>query len=216
MVKYMGEDELDRQCVVRVWRMKVPNEKHQANTPEQQPAFFGESMQILAAVKGCSIVPLLCLWCQLPRDFCLHPRCLLEPWSIRDAFLYTMRQPDHPLTPNSCVCEPHDVFPCDSYPRPKKVPALSITSASNACNFGSTKEQPGWTTKGNFHPAGGQVAQISDFWEPLLMTTSPAGHPLLRSLHAASPFCQKPNATAHPLHISLPKDTSCQPLLSPQ
>lgn len=125
MVKYMGEDELDRQCVVRVLMHEGSKWKTLGKHSGAAGVLRGMDANSCRMVKSCSMVLLLCFWCQLPRKFSLHLGCLLETWSILSAFLYTVREPDHPFPPNSCACEPHDVLLCDSSPRPNKVPALS-------------------------------------------------------------------------------------------
>lgn len=151
MVKYMGEDELDRPCVVRV----LMHEGSKWKTPGKHCGaaaclLGGIDANSCCLVKSCSAALLLCFWCQLPREFCLHLGCLLESWSILSACLDTIRQPAHPFHPTLCgnhVMSLHGT----STQGPRMCLHCPMTLASTAYNFGSTREQPGWTAQGNFH-----------------------------------------------------------------
>lgn len=180
MVKYMGEDELDRQCVVRVLMHEGSKWKTLGKHSGAGCLLRGIDANACHMVKSCSMVLLLCFLCQPPREFSLHLGCLLETWNILSAFLYTMREPDHPFPPNTCACEPHDVLLCDSSPRPKKVPALSNYFSLKCLQLWVYKKQPGWTAKGNFHPS---------WWTSNCPDNQTFGnHFCWQRLHRATPF----------------------------
>ena len=207
MAKYMGEDELDRECVVGVLmhegsKWKTPGEHSGATVC----LLWGIAASSCHTVKSCSANLLLCFWCQVPREFvCIQDTCQ-KPGVSRVHFCTSWggQAATPAFSQSSCLYVNHTTafLTTTTTQSQRQCLPCPVTLASNAQTFGSTKQQTGWTAKGNFDPS---------WW-----SSNCPGHQTFGNHFSMRPPPTETSACCLPtLQNPQPEDPCCRPLLCP-